>query len=529
MAAANENARASEAELEARAVTGSEAARVHEQVALEVELLILGDSAQSADSDANSLVPEAPTARESAEPDLSTRKHTHVAEPASFDVTLKLLGDAEAAIDARARMAWRFKAVTAAYKVLSPLCPTKQDRAELVSLMRKYESSLRAAAGSAPPDAKQVSDALHAQLLKPAVEELDRQLSKVEDKLLGIDESIEDDAFRMRWTKQQQEPKALLRYARFLATRRFNVGYRRDRFELIAQELLTGKLPNGTLALMPRSKAGPILRQLLRGLPRASTGAADRAAAIAYLRDSLDRLSNLGGAKQFFDSGYFLDVHGYKVSMHDQITHPEFLYLCVAVNVEIHNRLLSWSAKAGTDGKRGAATTGLPQLSELLGQLRAQEQQVQGVFANFRKPVSSGAPAQSGHKGKNKRQKVKDTPALLPAVGAALFLLTTLAANLYVLGVIHFSNPPKLLSQTEAQALSPLLVRASLDPSHKQLSGMLSRKDWLRMAPRERRAKAEELAVKLKSQGVTQAELFAYRTRAIQIDFGSVVYVDETQ
>jgi len=518
---------------------------------LDAQLAVLSDAPLTADSpvprssDPNSVVAAEPApSTANAAPNLATRAITHVPESEWFDVTLGMLNADDTAVDPRARLAWRFKAASAANKLLGPLCPSKEERAELAASLRKYEVTLREEAGPAPAGAKQVTDALHAQLSKDASAQLDRTLTKLEDKLLAIDELVSDDAFRMRWNKERETPKALLRYARLLAARRFNVGYRRDRFEALAQELLTVKQPGGALQLMPRNKAGPVLQQLLRALPRTATAVTERAASVGYLRDALDRLQHLNGTKQFFDSGFFLDVHGYKVSMHDQITNPEFLYLCVATNVEIHNRLCSWSSKAAPDGKQdgkhsataGAAASAAPTLAALQAQLRAQEQAVQAVFANFRKPIASGppaaAPATTKKHAKAKRERAYTaggSSSVLRFVAAAVLLSLALGANLYTSGVLSFSEAPTNLSSAELHALSPLLLRATLKAKRTHLEGLLSRPAWRRLEPRERRTAAAALAKKLSDLGVLHAEIFAFRTRAIEIDFGTVVYVDDTK
>jgi hypothetical protein len=498
---------------------------------LDAQLLVLSESpvpaesAVAADSDPASIVPDE-VARSN---QLSTRAITHVPESAWFDVTLGILGADDAGVDPKARLAWRFKAVSAANKLLGPLCPSKDDRAELVAQLRKYELSLREQAGPPPQAAKQGMDALHARLSKDAVAQLDRALTKLEDKLLAIDELVSEDAFRMRWNKERETPKVLLRYARLLAARRFNVGFRRDRFEGLAHELLTGKLPSGALVLLPRSKAGPVLHQLLRALPRTASSPADRAAAIGYLRDALDRLENLGAAKQFFDSGFFLDVHGYKVSMHDQITNPEFLFLCVAMNVEIHNRLHSWSSS-------NALASSAPALGTLQAQLRGQESAVQGVFANFRKPIASSPPVAAPPAAKKPaRPKTLRMPAIegatstLRVVAAAVLVVVVLTTNLYVSGALRFEEPVISVAAAELHALSPLLVRASMNAKHTRFDGLLSRPAWYRLRPEERRTMAAALAQKLFKLGVRDAVVFAYKTRAIEIHFGTLVYVDDAK
>jgi hypothetical protein len=499
--------------------------------ALDEELLALADSPALPDSDAAALTAEELFATQAAaSSNVSTRAATHVPDVERFDGLLEPSPTGEAATDTRLRLSWRFKATSTAYRLLSPLCPTP-DRQELVALLRKYELSLRAAAGTRPAGTKQLTDALHLALPDELTDELERALAKVEDKLLAIDESVADEAFRMRWNKQRETPKTLLRYARLLACRRFNIGYRRDRFEALAQELLTAKTAAGTLLLMPRAKAAPVLRQLLRGLPRSASTGEERAAASTYLREALDRLQSLSGAKQFFDSGFFLDAHGYKVSMHDHVGNPEFLYLCVALNVEIHNRFLAWSR---SEQARGST----PPLAALQAQLRAQEQAVQGVFTNFRKPrdqaAAAGAPSAPVPRKPLKAQATRKSftstgVGLFGFVAVCLFVLVGLGANLFAMGVVSLHEPPVPLAQPELAKLSPLLVQGKLSAKGARFDGLLSRRAWQALAPGERRAAAQLLAKNLEQLGIHHAQVFAYQTRAIEVEFGGVAYVDDAK
>jgi hypothetical protein len=499
-----------------------------EEAALEAQLKALADSAALPDSDAAALsAEELIEAQARSAERFSTRASTHVGESQWFAA-----GASEpAAVDVRQRLSWRFKSASAAYRMLGPIAPAAERR-ELVALLRDYEVALRAAASEPPAGTKQLTDALHAQLAKTAIDHLDKLLTRIEDKLLAVDETVGDEAFRMRWTKERDSPKGLLRYARLLASRRFNVGFRRDRFEALAQELLTARAPSGQLLLMPRSKAGPVLQQLLRGLSSQPAKPQDRSAAISYLRDALDRLQSLAGARQFFDSGFFVDVHGYKVTMHDRITHPEFLFLCVALNVEIHNRLRQWSdPKSRSDGSSP------PPLASLQAQLRAQEQSVHEVFGNFRKPREL-TPVAPGSGQPTSRKAASKKPSRVPASGghsvllfviAGLFMLGALGANLVTTGVITLKKPAQVVSQSELRGLSPLLLRGSLSADGSRFDGLISRPIWQQLDPKQRRARADQLALRLSKLGVQQARLFAYKTRAIEVESGRVVYVDDAR
>jgi hypothetical protein len=532
--AANDNAAAPRALASLAPPAADEADGGDELAGLEVNKPPTSDQATVQDSDANQLnesEPQTLTAHTSVEPNLATRAHTHVDQRAWFDFTLDVPGSSASPIDARQRLAWRFKAAFSSYKLLLPTAPTPEARAVMVNALRGYERLLRNAAGAPREGALQVTEALHVQLTEQQCVEMDRAMSEFEGALLTLDECLTNDQFRTRFSKQHVQPKLLLRYARFLASRRFGIGYRRDRFESLAQELLTAKLPSGKLLLMPRKRAAPVLQQLLRGLHRPSVSPDALEGQLSYLRDALDRLENIAGPKQFFDSGFYLDLYGYKISMHERITSPEFLYLCVALNVEVHNRLLQWSESGGAVNKLGGAGAA----AGLQVQLRAQQEAAQAVFNDFHRPLA-GRAGNGRATGARKLAKPVKKEIAAPASGrglklmaAALFLVMAVVANLITTGILRFDHPPRPLDAERLHALSPLLQSAKLSADGKHLSGAVARPSWRRLSPRERQDAAHKLADALKAQGIDHAEVLAYKSRAIQVDYGSVVYVDDAK
>ncbi|HKU43861.1 MAG TPA: hypothetical protein VJR89_37130 [Polyangiales bacterium] len=468
-----------------------------------------------------------------------TRALTHVPVDQDFDATLRLPRPNEEAIEARrGRLAVRYKAACAAYKLLTSFDLGGTDRREVVELFSAYESRLRAvlppAAGN---EAKRDADSLHSLLPAPGLDELERALSKIEDKLLYIDDFLAEDDFKSRVSKAKQPIKTLLRYARLLAARRFNIGYRRDRFEYLATELLTTEVADKRLRLLSRDKAATVLHHLLAGLPQPAAPE-ERGPATAHLREALDRLATIGSSKEFFESEFFLDLHGYKISMRDQITCPEFLYLSAALHVEIHNRMLDW------------ASSGAPSWQALHSELEAQRAAAEDVFGNFRRPRSTPAakssprplPAKEAQpqpvppRRKRKRKRISEEPpdnrerrlAWIKIIVASLVIVVSLASALYSAGVYEIGTPPVALRPSQLQQLSPLLLRGTLNEKQNRLDGLISRQRWLGMTKLERRAAAAELATQLAAKGIQNARLVTYKTPVIQIAYGTVVLVDES-
>ncbi|HKP64673.1 MAG TPA: hypothetical protein VJV78_48385 [Polyangiales bacterium] len=472
----------------------------------------------------------------------TTRALTHVPPEQDFDRSLRLPRPNEEAIEARrGRLAVRYKAACAAYKLLTGfegLELGSNNRREAVEAFSAYESGLRAALPpAAVGEAKRDADSLHSLLPAPGLDELERSLSKIEDKLLSLDDGMTEDDFHARVSKQKQPIKTLLRYARMLAIRRFNIGYRRDRFEYLAVELLSTESQEKRRQLLPRDKAATVLHHLLAGLQQPAA-TEERGPATAHLREALDRLAEIGSSKEFFESEFFLDLHGYKISMRDHITCPEFLYLCAALDVELHNRMLDW------------CSSGTPTWQALQQELAQQRASAEDVFGNFKHPRSTPAakssprpqpskdavpaPVPQRRKRKRKRSEAADQlnpeqrKALLKLAAATLVIILTTGSVLYSLDAVQFGTPLESLTVAQLEDLSPLLVRATVDPRHKKLDGLISRKAWVRLTKTERRNAAADVAAKLKRMGVSNARLMAYKTPAIQIEFDTVVYVDES-
>lgn len=479
----------------------------------------------------------------------------------SFDVTLTIPRPGDSLEERRTRLASRLKTLRSAFKVVGYLDISDDERKDALAMFAEYETRLKAAAGGAAAPAKQDLATLHKALSKDALDDLERVASRIEDKLLALDEYVPQDKFRARITKEKHAPKLILRYARLLACRRFNVGYRRDRFEHLIGELLTAHASDGRLRLLPREKARPVVLQILTGVP-AGTGEADRDAAVAYLQESLERLASIATEDEFFDSGFFLDVHGYKISMRDQATSPEFLYLSIALDVEIHNRIEAWIAGIEGSQKANQLSQGGSPREVVLAKLRAQEQAVQAVFSGYRHPKeratqSLGAkpPTPDAKDAKDtakkdaaKREAAKreatqkkarkamsgadalrevmrqQTLRLATVVGLALVAGGSLLLSTGVVEVSTSSD--RMITEAERTTLSPVIEYAALVDGGKSLRGRVLERAWQPLNAREREHAAEQLRKNMATLGISHAELLAYKTPAIRIENGIITLID---
>jgi hypothetical protein len=149
------------------------------------------------------------------------------------------------------------------------------------------------------------------------------------------------------------------------------------------------------------------------------------------------------------------------------------------------------------------------------------------VFSGFHLPL--GAVREPRKRARPARSWSLPRGALLKLSAALLVLAGVVAANLFVLGVVHVEEPRTVLTPARVAQLSPLLLEGQLVDGGRRFEGVVARPIWKRMALRERQLAADKLAQALKAQGIEHAEVLAYKTRAIGIEYGSVVFVEDVR
>jgi hypothetical protein len=239
--------------------------------------------------------------------------------------------------------------------------------------------------------------------------------------------------------------------------------------------------------------------------------------------------------------------------MRDQATSPEFLYLSIALNVEIHNRLAQWAAALERMQKSNQLTQEGPPREFLYARLRTQEEEVQGVFGSFRHPkgrssqttsvaaqlqdareTKKDAPKKEAKKPaakKSKRERDKDMVADVVRKQVVKFAVLAAVSVLsfgYVListGTVEVVGTAEAITREQAAALSPVIAFAAIDETGKTLRGRLV-VNWPTLDPRARKDAASAIAKGLAQYHVPNAELLDYKTVAIRIEQNTVSFVD---
>lgn len=364
---------------------------------------------------------------------------------------------------------------------------------------------------------------------------LERALSPIEDRLLALDDLVPPATFRHQLENRKQSKKIVARYGRVLASRKFPAGQRRDRFELIATHLLSARAGAGRRALPPE-RARSVLEFLLGGMPRKQKEG-ELSEALAYLRQMLERLLGLSAPDEFFEGGWFLDTHGYKVSMRDQLLSPEFVYLSVLIDVAIHNRLEGWIGERERLHDAKQFTAGGSPREQMMRRLQEQEEAVDDIFGVKRRPSPQtrsseppkAAPVLRSSKpppAKRKQNGVTIDRSLTLMVGSLLVILISGGVLAFEFGLVGVEEHQALDAKDLAE-LSPMLARGWIRGSegHRRLDGMIQRVRWMELDPRSRTEQANQLAKTLSGRGVKDAHLVDVTGPVMEIRGGLVEYV----
>jgi len=439
----------------------------------------------------------------------------------------------------RRRTIERVLALRDSFRLLGHLDVSEQDRSTVGKLLVGLDGDL----GVSAPESviKDPAQALRA----PSKEQLDvaeRQISVIEDRMLALDELVPADVFAPRIEARKQSKKAIARYARLLASRRMPAGQRRDRFEWIATHLLTARTASGELAVMPPERARAVLQHMIGGLPR-KLREQELQEALTYLNEARARLDQVESHDELFESGLYLDFHGYKVSMREQLLSAEFVYLSVVLNAKLHNRIERWiGERERLHDAQQLTLEGTPR-DQIMRRLRAQEEEVDSSFGvKRRSPQAVRSDLARESRGpqravESKRAAKASTPASTSGSASrswivlVLAVVIALAAGGYVLVHTGLVAKPAIvaLDRQGLSRFSPHLVRGMLVGSGeaRTLRGWMQPKRWEQLDPRQKREAADALAKRLVDDDVHNAQvmLLAHDAPVIEIERGTITLV----
>lgn len=443
----------------------------------------------------------------------------------------------------RQRLAVRVHTCRDAFRLLGFLGIPDDARSATAQLLIAVEEKLAAGAG----DRRQ-----HNPLKEPErfltdaprekLDQVERTLVATEDKLLLLDDLVPPTTFRSRIENRDHSRTVLARYARLLASRHFPAGQRRDRFEWLAVRLLTTRGADGELTLLPKERARVVLQHLIGGMP-------DRAPpdeeAVIHLQESIAKLDDIHSAQEFFESGFYLDAHGYKVSMRDQLLVPDFLYLSVAFSAKVESRLEAWirGVEGRGSGQAAAASSTREGIRRLLEE---QERAVDQIFGAMR---GGAPPVEVVERKPPPRRSVPEPEATLGTriaaripirvamdrntaivAGLAALILAVFGWVLTQTGTVTVGQAQVTpLTTEELRGYSPVLISGYMIVSggERTLQASVADAQWAALGSEARYAAANALARTLRERDVPNGRIALHRasTPVIEITRGELIRV----
>jgi hypothetical protein len=372
---------------------------------------------------------------------------------------------------------------------------------------------------------------------KAQLDAAERLLGPIEEKLLNLDDQIGDSVFDDRIANTKQSKKIIARYGRLLASRRMPPGPRRNRFESLAVNLLTRRSELGGLVPLPPDRARNVLQHLIGGLPR-KVRQQEVDEATDYLHEVGKRLDDVRSVDQLFDSGLFADLHGYKVTMREHLTSPEFVYRSVLAEVKLRNRLEQWiAAQERLHDKNQLTTEGSPR-AQALRRVLAEREDVDGRLG-AKARIAVGPTAEEPAQPPPKRKKAQAAKAsalstlldrlqvdrrLLLGLAMLTIIVVTTVHIVTTLGVVG-EPAVRALTKQELAAISPMLsgaLKEDMD-SHFKLRAWIPNKRWTALDGRTRHAAADTIARKLAASDISAADIYAGNKLVIVIKNGTLV------
>ena len=405
------------------------------------------------------------------------------------------------------RASEQFRALSRVLGLIRPLLSSTAEYEELEELARSTEKGFNALVlleGTAQDDALRV---------------LESAVTQLEQKLVALDHQVPMGWFREHFNPVQASSVALADYATVLGRVSEPDPTRLDRIQFLLTRLVN-------FFISPEDDSPARRRQLLaEALPPSSLAANTRETVVAFCHDAIRRLSSFTTLKELMDSGFFVDVRGYKLSLRQQLLDPDVMAAVIELNGAT-SETLDRLAEAEQQEQGKALDQHLAEVDEriksIFKQLRVDEsektkefeawiERSKGDRAAGRRPGAREFMALHGNRRDDKR-------LVLGAIALVLFLVM----------IFRFPSSDKLrtFSEAECRSLSPLIVAGAVPVEKPDIFvGTIDKSRWALMDLPSRTEAAVELAQKVKDRGWNAATIMLEEQVVIQIEQGNVLVV----
>lgn len=347
--------------------------------------------------------------------------------------------------------------------------------------------------------------------------------------VLAIDDDMEPSWFRAVLTSGAASTESLARYAAFLVGQEGEAP-RRQRVEALALHLLTRRSNDGELEVLHERD---VVALLARISPRPLADDAQRGAAAAFFLDAAHQLGELESFDALFDDGLYLNLLGYRRALRWAGLDPGVLYASVLLDVAITNQMLRhlraerapaehWLVRAAEEERKVAAIFQDAAALEEDGEERFETQldRYIEVLRNLDGSITlpSGDRTFSREERDHLKKRALRNAAAIALAAALLFGAVQLA--------FRGENELRGLSPERLVALSSYLAEGHLSAGKARvLLGTVDEQRWQLATTQERQAAARRLAKQLANIDVTGAVIELDERPVIQIEGGTVVFV----
>lgn len=352
-----------------------------------------------------------------------------------------------------------------------------------------------------------------------ALRKLESSVVQLEQKLEVLDGQIPMGWFREHFDPSQASSVALADYATLIGRHADVDPTRMDRLQFLLTRLVS--------FFVDAADDSPARRRqlLAEALPPSSLPATTREAVVAFCHDATRRLGSFTRLKELIDSGFFVDVRGYKLSLRQQLLDPDVMTAVIELNAATSATL---DRLAEAEQQQGKA------LEEHLAEV---DQRIKAIFKQLRVDESEKTQQfeawlerSKGDRAAGRRPGAREFMALHANRREDKRLLLGAIALVLVLVVIFrlpTSQNLRTLSAAECATLSPLIISGAVAPSEAPaiFVGTIDKSRWALMDGPSRGEVAVELAKKVSERGWTGATVMLEEQVVIQIESGNVLVV----
>lgn len=406
------------------------------------------------------------------------------------------------------RAADHFRAISRAAGLVLQLLPNTTEREEFEGLQKKLEADFNALV-------MHQGDAL-----ARAVAPLEVGLAKLETKFQAIDALIPMSWFRERFDLTQASSVAVADYAATLGRHAGEDAARLDRIQYLLTRLVS-------FFVTPENDAPGLRRQLLTdALPPTALDARVRETAVAFCRDAALRLRTFATLKELFDSGFFVDVRGYKLSLRQQLLDPDVMTAVIELNEATTATIDRLATAEKTAGKDLAL-----HLSEV-------DQRVKAIFARARGDETKRTETleawlkrvqEARKKGERPPRHEEFKPLRTLTVHERQLILGGFALLLVLVLIFRMPNGQRIkeLTAAECTAASPIVESCAVAPADKPrvFIGQVDKARWVLLGQGERRDAASQLALEVSQRGWVAGTVMFEGRVVMQVENGQVLVV----